>query len=84
MISQGARTKAVFLTRQARFACQAAPPGYRDRNNGKIFGVGAYGDCWSSTALGSNAAYLAFCSAWFHTEHIEYRAYSIPLRCLQE
>ncbi len=27
---------------------------------------------------------MAFCSAWFHTEHIEYRAYSIPLRCLQE
>ncbi len=86
MISPGARTKAVFLTRQARFECPAAPPGCRVSNTGSLWYVGYDGFSWSSSIPtgNGNAHYLSFYHTEIYPQYKDNRAYGFPLRCLQE
>ena len=71
----------------ARLECPATPaPGYRHRDHGTLYAVGADGYSWSSTIpTGSGYAhYLSFSYSWLDPQSSNYRAYGFPLRCLQE
>ncbi len=75
----------VFLTRQARLECPAAPaPGHRGRGEGALWGVGVNGHSWSSTQSGTSAHDLNFYYGGVSPQGNSYRGYGFPLRCLQE
>ncbi|MDE5945593.1 MAG: hypothetical protein K2G93_08460 [Rikenella sp.] len=61
-------------------------PGYRRNDSGTLRSVGRDGYSWSSTIpTGStNAHYLDLSYNEIHPNYLEYRAYGIQLRCLQE
>ncbi len=79
----------VFLTRQARLECPAAPaPGIRaalsTHGYGGLRDVGSAGCIWSSTIMGNSAPCLDFHCGGVYPQNNSYRAYGFPLRCLQE
>ena len=63
-------------------------PGFRDaesnRGAGALHSVGINGFSWSSTASGGNAHDLNFSPTWLTPQNSHYRAFGLPLRCLQE
>ncbi len=81
----------VFLARQARLECPAAPaPGFRDAGGrgtdaaGKLWLLGSAGYAWSSAITGSDAHFLYFYYYGVYPQYGTYRADGLPLRCLQE
>ncbi len=75
----------VFLTRQARLECPAAPaPGSRTDGSGMLWSVGNGGYSWSSTESGTHARYLGFGTGGVNPQASTHRAYGLQLRCLQE
>ncbi len=74
----------VFLARQARLECPAAPaPGLRAYQYGTLYHVGGAGFIWSSAipAGSGNARTLGFGYGGIRPQHYNNRAYGLPLRC---
>ena len=59
-------------------------PGYRERANGALGGVGNYGYSWASTVSGTYGMYLWFSTAGLYPSSAGIRAYGFQVRCLQE
>ena len=58
--------------------------GYRDYFDGSMFGVGSWGNLWSSSASGSSASHLFFDSGSADWYSYDYRAYGLSVRCLRD
>ena len=68
------------------FECRAAPPGFRVYGSGMLWYVGSNGYSWSSSfpSGSGNAHFLGFYFDGVGPQNSNYRAYGLPLRCLQE
>ncbi len=59
-------------------------PGFRERANGALNGVGGNGYSWASTVSGTGGMNLSFGVTWIGPSYSSSRAYGFPLRCLSE
>ncbi len=79
-------TKAARLVRveaASKTPCGRAP-GYRERTNGALSGIGYYGYSWASTVNDIHSIYLGLSVTWLNTSYSNSRAYGFQLRCLSE
>lgn len=58
-------------------------PGFRNRVNGKLYGVGQGARCWSSTITGINAHSLGFDYNAVNPNNYYGRITGLPVRCIQ-
>ncbi|WP_294593111.1 hypothetical protein [uncultured Rikenella sp.] len=72
------------LYRSAGRGSKCPAPGYRERTNGGLEGVGSNGLNWASTDIEPNAVFLFFRPHDLYPNYASYRAHGLLLRCLSE